>query len=321
MEMPLISVKNLKKYFNMSQSKEMIRAVDGISFDIYEGETFGLVGESGCGKSTTGKLILRLLNPTDGEVLLNGDNILKYNRKKFRKLRKDLQIVFQNSSSVLDPKMFAYDILVEPLILHKIVPRYELNEEVDRLLDMVGLPKSSKRKLPNEFSGGQKQRLIIARALATRPKFIICDEPVSSLDVSIQSQILNLLVKFQNEYSLTYLFIAHSLNVVRHISNRVGVMYLGKIVEIGSNKEIFKSPTHPYTKALISAFPNLEEKKFNEEKLILKGEVPSPINIPTGCSFHTRCPYSYGKCKKEEPELMEITKGHYVSCFLIEKNL
>lgn len=319
---PLIEVRNLVKHFpvNLGLLKDKpktVKAVDGVSFKIYSGETLGLVGESGCGKSTTGNLILRLLPATSGEVLLDGVNIQKYSNRQFRKLRKDLQIIFQNSSCALDPKMTIEDILSEPLVIHKVVPRIQIPREVERLLELVGLSKLSAKKFPHEFSGGQKQRIGIAKAISTKPKFILCDEPVSSLDVSIQSQILNLMDDLQKEYNLTYLFIAHGLNVVRHVSNRVGVMYLGKIVEIGDVEEIYNNPKHPYTEALISAFPepDIDTKR---DRIILKGEIPSPINRPKGCAFHTRCHKAMDICREREPELKEIKDGYSVACFLTE---
>lgn len=321
--LPLIEVKNLKKYFKVNTGKilsetKYVKAVDGVSFKIFEGETFGLVGESGCGKSTTGQLILRLLLPTSGEIYLDGINIYNYSERKFRRLRKDIQIIFQDSSCALDPKMTIEDILAEPLVIHKIVSKYEVPKEVRRLLNAVGLSKDAAKKFPHEFSGGQRQRIGIAKAIATRPRFILCDEPVSSLDVSIQSQILNLMEDLQKEHNLTYLFIAHGLNVVKHVSNRVGVMYLGKIMEIGDVENIYNNPIHPYTKALISAFPD-PELDAKRDRIILKGEVPSPINRPKGCSFHTRCPFAMDICKEKEPKLTEVFDGHYVACFLEEK--
>ena len=319
---PLIEVRDLVKHFPvnlglLNDKPKTVKAVDGISFKIYSGETLGLVGESGCGKSTTGNLILRLLPETSGEVLLDGVNIQKYSNRQFRKLRKDLQIIFQNSSCALDPKMTIEDILSEPLVIHKVVPRVQIPKEVERLLELVGLSKLSAKKFPHEFSGGQKQRIGIAKAISTKPKFILCDEPVSSLDVSIQSQILNLMDDLQKEYNLTYLFIAHGLNVVRHVSNRVGVMYLGKIVEIGDVEEIYNNPKHPYTEALISAFPE-PDIDIKRDRIILKGEIPSPINRPKGCAFHTRCHRAMDICKEREPELKEIKEGYSVACFLAD---
>lgn len=316
---PLIEVKNLTKHFPITSGIFMnknntVKAVDGISFSINRGETLGLVGESGCGKSTTGKLILKLLPATSGEVLLNGTNIEKYSEREFRRLRKDLQIIFQDSSCALDPKMTIADILAEPLIIHKIVSRYEVSKEVHRLLELVGLSKFAARKFPHEFSGGQKQRIGIAKAIATKPKFILCDEPVSALDVSIQSQILNLMGDLQKEYNLTYLFIAHGLNVVRHVSDRVGVMYLGKIVEIANVDDIYSNPRHPYSQALISAFPD-PDPDAQRNRIILEGEVPSPINRPKGCSFHPRCPKVMDMCRRKEPSLINVGPGHSVACF------
>lgn len=322
---PIIEVKDLVKHFPVNTSlftkkEERVKAVDGISFKINKGETFGLVGESGCGKSTTGRLILRLLPATSGKVLLNGVDIYKYSEKEFRKLRKDLQIIFQDSSCALDPKMTIEDILAEPLLIHKMTSKFEVSKEVSKLLEMVGLSKLAAKKFPHEFSGGQKQRIGIAKAIATKPKFILCDEPVSALDVSVQSQILNLMEELQKEFGLTYLFIAHGLNVVKHVSDRVGVMYLGKMVEIGDVETIYNSSKHPYTKALISAFPDPDpdEKK---DRIILKGEVPSPINRPSGCAFHPRCPHSMDICREKEPQLTEISSGHKVACFLSDKVL
>lgn len=319
---PLIEVKDLAKHFPvnlglLTDKPKTVKAVDGISFTINRGETFGLVGESGCGKSTTGSLILRLLPATSGEVFLDGVNIQKYTEKEFRKLRKDLQIIFQNSSCALDPKMTIEDILAEPLIIHRIVPRIEIPNEVNRLLQMVGLSKLAAKKFPHEFSGGQRQRIGIAKAISTRPKFILCDEPVSSLDVSIQSQILNLMDDLQREFDLTYLFIAHGLNVVRHVSNRVGVMYLGKIVEIGDVEEIYNNPQHPYTQALISAFPD-PDIDANKNRIILKGEIPSPINRPKGCAFHPRCHKAMDICREKEPILTDLGEDYSVACFLNE---
>lgn len=319
---PLIEVRDLVKHFPVNTRSIMgkaktVKAVDGISFKINKGETLGLVGESGCGKSTTGNLILRLLEATSGQVLFNGVNIQEYSKKEFRKMRKDLQIIFQNSACALDPKMTIENILSEPLIIHKIVPRIDISKEVERLLELVGLSKLAVKKFPHEFSGGQKQRIGIAKALATRPKFVLCDEPVSSLDVSIQSQILNLMDDLQKEFDLTYLFIAHGLNVVKHVSNKVGVMYLGKIVEIGHVNEIYNKPLHPYTQALISAFPDPDIEN-NRDRIILKGEIPSPINRPKGCAFHTRCSKAMDICKEKEPVLKEIRKGYSLACFLNE---
>lgn len=321
----LIKVQNLKKYFDVNSSnifknEKKLKAVDGISFDINKGETFGLVGESGSGKSTTGHLMLRLLNPTSGSVYLEGEDIYKFSKTKFRSMRKDLQIIFQDASWALDPKMIIEDILTEPLKIHNIVPRFEREKEVKRLLSIVGLSSKDIKKFPHEFSGGQRQRIGIAKAISTRPKFILCDEPVSALDVSIQSKILNLLTNLQREYDLTYLFIAHGLNVVRHVSNTVGVMYLGKLLEIGDAHTIYNRPKHPYTKALISAFPHTDPE-IEQNRIILKGEIPSPINPPSGCVFHTRCPYKMDICERKVPKLTELSENHKSACFLDERVL
>lgn len=313
----IIEVKDLVKHFEISTmlKKNYVKAVDGVSFDIFEGETLGLVGESGCGKSTTGRLILRLIKPSSGEILLEGRNINTISDRDMRKIRKDIQVVFQNSYSALDPKMTIMDIISEPLNIHKIVYKYDYNKEVSRLLDLVGINPKDASRFPHEFSGGQRQRIGIARAIASRPKFIICDEPVSALDVSVQSQILNLLDDLQKELKVSYLFIAHGLNVIRHVSNKVGVMYLGKIVEIGTTEEIFNNPLHPYTKVLLSSVPiaNPWSDRKREE---LIGEVPSPIFTPSGCSFHPRCKFAMDICSKETP-LLQSTKGNQkVSCHL-----
>lgn len=315
----MIRVENLKKTFTL-KSKVLgiktgaVQAVNGIDFSIKKGRTLGLVGESGSGKSTTGRLILRLLEPTEGKVFLEGQDISKISNREFRKMRKNLQMVFQNPYSALDYKMTIEDILIQPLHIHKIVPPLEYKKEVERLLEIVGLSKKARRKFPHEFSGGQRQRIGIARGLSTKPKFMVCDEPVSALDVSVQSQIINLLKDLQKEYNLTYLFIAHGLNVIKHVSDQVAVMYLGKIVEIGEAEEIFQRPKHPYTTALMSAspVPNPEAKR---SRIHLKNEIPSALNIPTGCSFHTRCPKSMEICKKDEPEL-KLHRTHLVACHL-----
>ncbi|HYE84646.1 MAG TPA: oligopeptide/dipeptide ABC transporter ATP-binding protein [Clostridia bacterium] len=317
----IIEVRDLVKHFEITSTrglhKSYVKAVDGVSFDIHEGETLGLVGESGCGKSTTGRLILRLIKPTSGEIYLEGRNINDISQKELRGIRKDIQVVFQNPYSALDPKMTIEDILSEPLSIHKIVFKYNYDKEVRRLLELVGLSYKDAKKFPHEFSGGQRQRIGIARAIAARPKFIICDEPVSALDVSVQSQILNLLDDLQKELKVSYLFIAHGLNVIRHVSNRVGVMYLGKIVEIGTVEEIFNTPVHPYTKALLSSAP-VPDPFSQREKEVLKGEIPSPVSTPSGCSFHTRCRYAMGICSEKKPFLQSINENHRVSCHLLD---
>jgi len=276
------------------------------------------VGESGSGKSTTGRLILRLLEPSGGKVLLEGRDISKIKDREFRKIRRDLQIVFQNPYSALDPKMTIEDILTQPLSIHKIVSVLDYSKEVGRLLSLVGLSPKDMRKFPHEFSGGQRQRIGIARALATKPRFIVCDEPVSALDVSIQSQILNLLMELQKEFKLSYLFIAHGLNVIKHVSDRVAVMYLGKIVEIGSGEEIFNNPKHPYTKILMAASP-IPDPKVVRERVKVIGEIPSSINIPKGCSFNPRCPYKMDLCQEAEPQFTMLENNHSVCCHLVSQ--
>lgn len=319
----IIEVRDLVKYFEISSAhslnKNCVKAVDGVSFDISEGETLGLVGESGCGKSTVGRLILGLIKPTSGEIFLEGRNINNISKKELRKIRKDIQVVFQNSYSALDPKMTVEDILSEPLSIHKIVHKYDYSKEVKRLLELVGISPKDAKKFPHEFSGGQRQRICIARAIATRPKFIVCDEPVSALDVSVQSQILNLLVDLQKELKVSYLFIAHSLNVIRHVSNIVAVMYLGKIVEMGTTEEIYNNPLHPYTKALFLSAPVLNPWS-NKEREILSGEIPSPIFPPKGCSFHPRCKYAIDICFEKKPFLQTVNGSHKVSCHLYDIN-
>lgn len=318
--MKLIEVVDLKKHFMLKTpvldiETAKVKAVNGVSFHIDKGETLGLVGESGSGKTTTGKLILRLLKPTDGKIFLEERDISKIKDKEFRKIRKDIQVIFQNPYASLDPKMTIEDILTQPLTIHKIVPPLEFSRECVRLLNIVGLSAKDAKKFPHEFSGGQRQRIGIARAIATKPKFIVCDEPVSALDVSIQSQILNLMMELKKEFKLSYLFIAHGLNVIKHVSDRVAVMYLGKIVEIGDVENIFNSPKHPYTKALMSASP-IPDPDIKRERIILKDEIPSPINIPSGCGFHTRCHHCMDICKTDEPQLL-AKDGHSVACHLI----
>ncbi|HSR04787.1 MAG TPA: oligopeptide/dipeptide ABC transporter ATP-binding protein [Proteiniclasticum sp.] len=315
----MIEVKDLKKYFIAKNSvfgdeKELIHAVNGIDFKIDQGKTLGLVGESGSGKSTTGRLVLRLLEPTSGSIHLDGKDISTISNKDFRKLRKELQMVFQNPYSALDYKMTIEDILVQPLQIHKIVQPLDYKKEVYRLLDLVGLDKASAKKFPHEFSGGQRQRIGIARALSTKPRFIVCDEPVSALDVSVQSQIINLTMDLQKEFGLSYLFIAHDLHVIKHVSDEVAVMYLGKIVENGDSELIFSHPMHPYTKALLAAVPG-QKGKIVEERKRLKGEIPSSIKMPEGCAFHTRCPYAMDICKEIIPILKKHEKRE-VACHL-----
>jgi oligopeptide transport system ATP-binding protein len=318
-ETPLLEVKNLTKYFPkkkglFGREKIFVKAVDGVSFSINKGETLGLVGESGCGKSTTGKMLMRLLDPTEGQILFEGKEISSLDDNQIRDMRKEFQMVFQDPYASLNPRMKVGDIVAEPLIIHG-YPKEKREERVHKLLEVVGLSAYHADRYPHEFSGGQRQRIGIARALAVNPKLIIADEPVSALDVSIQSQILNLLKDLQDEFQLTYLFIAHDLSVVEHISDRVGVMYLGKIVELADKETLYQNPLHPYTKALISAVP-IPNPRLKRERIILKGDIPSPSNPPSGCTFHTRCPFATDVCKKETPKLQEISSGHLVSCHL-----
>ena len=319
----LLKVEHLKQYFpvksdSIFKPKAVVKAVDDISFHLYEGETLSIVGESGCGKSTTGRAILRLDEPTDGNVLYSGKDILSLNNKEMRKLRGDLQVIFQDPFASLNPRQTVKHILNEAMAIQNVVEKPKRMERMLELLGYVGLPQEALDRYPHEFSGGQRQRIGIARALAVDPKLIICDEAVSALDVSIQAQILNLLKKLQNQFQLTFLFISHDLSVVRHISDRVMVMYLGKIVEIADKKNLFDSPLHPYTKALLSSIP-VPNPVLKRERVILKGDVPSPINPPSGCRFHTRCPFATEKCKLEEPALRELTENHFVSCHFAEQ--
>ncbi|WP_423801975.1 ABC transporter ATP-binding protein [Neobacillus sp. SAB-20_R2A] len=314
----LLQVENLKQYFpvksdSLFKPKSYVKAVDDVSFHLFEGETLSIVGESGCGKSTTGRAILRLDEPTDGKVYYSGQNILDLNKKEMRKLRGDLQVIFQDPFASLNPRQTVKQILNEAMAIQEVVPKPKRLERMLELLGYVGLPPEALDRYPHEFSGGQRQRIGIARALAVNPKLIICDEAVSALDVSIQAQILNLLKKLQNQFQLTFLFISHDLSVVRHISDRVMVMYLGKVVEIAEKKALFDSPLHPYTKALLSSIP-VPDPELKRERVILKGDVPSPINPPSGCRFHTRCPFATEKCNNEEPALRQLEKNHFVSC-------
>lgn len=319
----LLQVENLKQYFpvksdSLFKPKSYVQAVDNVSFHLFEGETLSIVGESGCGKSTTGRAILRLDEPTDGKVYYSGQNILDLNKKEMRKLRGDLQVIFQDPFASLNPRQTVKQILNEAMAIQEVVPKPKRMERMLELLGYVGLPPEALDRYPHEFSGGQRQRIGIARALAVNPKLIICDEAVSALDVSIQAQILNLLKKLQNQFQLTFLFISHDLSVVRHISDRVMVMYLGKVVEIAEKKALFDSPLHPYTKALLSSIP-VPDPELKRERVILKGDVPSPINPPSGCRFHTRCPFATEKCNNEEPALRKLGENHFVSCHYAEE--
>ena len=317
----LLKVKKLKKYFPvrggiLSKIIGYVQAVDEISFNIKEGETLGLVGESGCGKTTTGRTIIRLLEPTAGEVDFKGEDIFKLNKEEIRKARRNIQIIFQDPFGSLNPRMTVGEIVGESLVIHKIVKnKKEKNERVKDLLETVGLNAGHIRRYPHEFSGGQRQRIGIARALALNPKLVICDEPVSALDVSIQAQVINLLEDLQEKFNLTYLFIAHDLSVVKHISDRVAVMYLGKIVELSSTSELYDNTQHPYTEALLSAVP-IPDPTLKRQRIVLEGDVPSPFKPPVGCRFHPRCKYSIPICSQEEPELIDIGNGHFVACHL-----
>ncbi|WP_404448798.1 ABC transporter ATP-binding protein [Sutcliffiella horikoshii] len=318
----LLSVKNLKQYFpikkdSLFKPKSFVKAVDDISFELMEGETLSIVGESGCGKSTTGRSILRLEQPTDGEIVFDDKDLVRISNTEMRKVRADLQVIFQDPFASLNPRRTIKQTLNEAMSIQQVVPKEKRMERMLELLECVGLPPEALNRYPHEFSGGQRQRIGIARALAVNPKLIICDEAVSALDVSIQAQILNLLKVLQKDFGLTYLFISHDLSVVRHISDRVMVMYLGKIVEIAEKKSIFERPQHPYTQALLSAIPTTD-LDATKEKIVLKGDVPSPIDPPTGCRFHSRCPLANDICKKVEPPLKEWNSQHYVSCHLVK---
>jgi oligopeptide/dipeptide ABC transporter ATP-binding protein len=317
----LLSVRDLVKHFPITRgvfgrAVGAVRAVDGISFDVKQGETLGLVGESGCGKTTAGRSILRLIEPTSGQVTFDGADVLSMDAPRLRALRRQMQIVFQDPFSSLNPRMTVGAIVREGLTIHRLAEGAEADARVRRLLDEVGLRPEYARRYPHEFSGGQRQRISIARALALNPRLIVADEPVSALDVSIQAQVINLMMDLQREKRLSYLFIAHDLAVVEHISHRIAVMYLGRIVEYADKRTLFTQPKHPYTEALLSAVP-VPNPKLRREKRLLQGDVPSPINPPPGCTFHTRCPYAMERCKVDVPVLKEIAPGHGVSCHLV----
>lgn len=319
----IIEVQNLKKWFPIkggvfSTTVASVKAVDGIDFVINEGETLGLVGESGSGKTTAGRTMLKLLQPTGGKIIYKGKDITKYTPNQMRPLRRNMQIMFQDPYGSLNPRMPVGDIIEEPLDVHRIGSNKERKEAVSAIMETVGLRPEYERRYPHEFSGGQRQRIGVARALIINPELLVLDEPISALDVSIQSQIINLLQELQQKRNLTYLFIAHDLAVVRHMSNRVAVMYLGKIVETAENDELFDHPLHPYTQALLSAVP-VPDPDVKRERIILQGDVPSPVNPPSGCHFRTRCPYAMPVCKEQEPAAIEVAPGHSVSCHLLTK--
>jgi len=319
----LLAVENLEKHFPIKRGiifqKEIgrVRAVDGVSFVVNKGETLGVVGESGCGKSTMARCVMRLLDPTGGSVVFDGQDITHLNRREMMDVRKKLMMVFQDPYASLNARKRVGSIIGEALEVHKLATQAEIRKRVQELLDVVGLNPEHYNRFPHEFSGGQRQRIGIARALAIRPKLIVCDEPVSALDVSVQAQVINLLMDLQREMGLAYLFIAHDLAVVEHLSHRVAVMYLGKIVELADKRALFARPQHPYTEALLSAVPK-PNPRAEKRRIILSGDVPSPINPPSGCRFHTRCPYAFDRCKVEEPAMREVRPGHVVACHLRE---
>lgn len=319
----LLHTENLKKYYPvkkglMGNKTEYVKSVDGVSFEVNEGEVFGIVGESGCGKSTLGKVICNLVDKTEGEITINDKNLSSLSKREMREVRKDVQMVFQDPYASLNPRMSVRDIVAEPLIIHNLASgKEEIDKKVVELLQLVGLDAYHAQRYPHEFSGGQRQRIGIARALAVNPKLIIADEPVSALDVSIQSQVLNLMTELKNRLNLTYVFIAHDLSVVEHISDRIGVMYLGNFVEIADKYELYNNPLHPYTQALLSAIP-IADPTLKRERIILQGSIPSALNPPSGCKFHTRCKHAMDICKVEEPIKKKINENHYVFCHLYD---
>jgi oligopeptide transport system ATP-binding protein len=317
---PLLKVENLKKHFPITggilgRPVSSVKAVDGVSFTVNKGETLGIVGESGCGKSTTGRMLMRLIDPSEGRVSFEDRELTSLSNSEMRKIRREIQMVFQDPYASLNPRHTVEKILEEPLKVHGMGSAKERKKRVHELLNIVGLSSYHAKRYPHQFSGGQRQRIGIARALMTKPKLIIADEPVSALDVSIQSQVLNLMQDLQKEFELTYIFIAHDLGVVRHISDRVGVMYLGKMVELSDSEKLYEKPLHPYTQALLSAVP-IPDPDFKRETMLLQGDIPSPSNPPSGCTFHTRCPHATEVCKQKVPEFKEHQPGHYVACHL-----
>lgn len=321
---PIVVVEGLRKYypvgnsdiFKTSKTKQMVHAVDDVSFEIEEGETLGIVGESGCGKSTIGRQIMALERPSAGKIIYDGQDITAMSESKLRGIRTEFQMIFQDTNSSLNQRKQIYDILAAPMLYHKIATKENVKQEVEHLLDMVGLAKNSLGKFPHEFSGGQRQRIGIARALSLKPRLLVCDEPVSALDVSVQAQILNLLADLQKEMKLTYVFIGHGLGAVRYISTRIAVMYLGKIVEIADAKELFENPLHPYTKALVDASPIPDPDLRNRSRIVISGEIPSPVNPPSGCRYHPRCPYAKEECKKVDMKLQVVgnADNHLCAC-------
>ncbi len=318
----LLKVDGLKKYFPirkgvLNTQTGDVKAVDDVSFEVFEGETLGIVGESGCGKSTTGRLLMRLLEPTEGNIEFAGKMISELSNNEMRKARRDIQMIFQDPYASLNPRHNIGKILEEPLIVHGLGNAKERKQKVLELLEIVGLNEYHIKRYPHQFSGGQRQRIGIARALMTNPRLLIADEPVSALDVSIQAQVLNLLQKLQKDLKLTYIFISHDLGVVRHISNRVGVMYLGKLVELTASEDLYAEPLHPYTQALLSSVP-VPDPTFEREQIIITGDIPSASNPPSGCTFHTRCPFKMEQCSQVVPSMQEVKPGHYVACHLYE---
>lgn len=319
----LLEVKNLSKYFTVDTNffgkpTSTLKAVDDVSFKIYKGEAFGLVGESGCGKSTIGKMLVNLYTPTKGEIIYDGKDLTKLKPKERKEYCKDIQLIFQDPYASLNPRMTIGDIIAEPIIINKLLPKNQIEKRVNELLNYVGLANHQRNRYPHEFSGGQRQRVGIARALAVNPKMIVCDEPVSALDVSIQAQVLNLLDDLKDEFGLTYLFIAHGLNVVKHISDRVGVMYLGKLMEVAEKNELYNNPLNPYTKALLSAIPSIDVDN-KKQRIILEGDVPTPIDPPAGCRFCSRCFCKTAGCEQYESVLKDVGNGHSVACKLFDK--
>lgn len=318
----ILDVQNLVKYFPvrggiLQRVQGWVKAVDDVSFHIYEGETLGLVGESGCGKTTVGRTVLRLIPATSGQVIFDGREVFSMNASELKKLRREMQIIFQDPYSSLDPRMPVGESISEGLRIHTDKKGQERYDVVVEMLSRVGMRADHARRYPHEFSGGQRQRIGIARALALRPKFIVCDEPVSALDVSIQAQVLNILKELQQDFNLTYMFIAHNLSVVEHFSDRVGVMYLGKMVELATREDLYRDPLHPYTQALMSAIP-IPDPLLKRQRVILQGDVPSPFNPPSGCRFHTRCPLAFDKCSEEEPPFKDYGNEHFAACWLLE---